>query len=118
GRELRLSRAVRLVAAYLLTDGAYGVALAVGRLRLPVLLGAGLSMFVGWNAGTALGALGGQALPDPGRFGVDFVAPLTYLAVLVPLVCSRAALLAALVAGAAALLLTKLAPGGLAVLGA
>src|SRR5262249_52786187 len=118
GREARLTSIARLATAYLLTDGAYGVALAVGRLRLPVLLGAGFSMFVGWNLGTALGALAGQALPDPGRLGVDFVAPLTFLAVLVPLVRSRAALLASLAAGGAALLLTKLAPGGLAVLGA
>jgi predicted branched-subunit amino acid permease len=49
---------------------------------------------------------------------VDFVAPLTFLAVLVPLVRTRAAVLTALVAGVTALLVARLAPGGVAVLGA
>ena len=117
GRELRPSPVGRLVMAYFLTDGAYGVAMAGGRLRWPVLLGTGVSMFVAWNLGTALGAAVGDALPDPRRLGVDFVVPLTFLAVLIPLVRTRAAALSALVAGAAALLLTWLAPS-VAVLGA
>jgi predicted branched-subunit amino acid permease len=117
GRQVRLSRIKRLATAFLLTDGAYGVALGVGRLRLPVLLGAGASMFVSWNLGTGIGAAAGHALPDPRRLGVDFVVPLTFLAVLVPLVRTRAAAVAALVAGAATLLLAWLAPG-VAVLGA
>ena len=116
GRELRLSRVGRLVTAYFLTDGAYGVAMAGGRLRRPVLLGAGVSMFVAWNVGTAIGAAVGHALPDPRRMGVDFVVPLTFLAVLIPLVRTRAAALAAVAAGAAALLLAWLAPS-VAVLG-
>ena len=106
------------MAAWFLTDGAYGVAAARGPLRLPVLLGAGVSMFVGWNAGTALGAILGHAVPDPRRLGVDLVVPLTFLAVLVPLVRTRTATLTALVAGATALLLVRLAPGGVTVLGA
>lgn len=118
GRRLRPSRAGRLVAAFFLTDGAYGVAVAGGRLTLPGLLGAGVSMFVAWNAGTGLGAAAGHALPDPRRLGVDFVATLTFLAVLVPLVRTRAAALTAVVAGVAPLLLARLAPGGVAVLGA
>jgi predicted branched-subunit amino acid permease len=118
GRQLRPSRVERLAAAYLLTDGAYGVAVAGGRLTLPGLLGTGASMFVAWNIGTCLGATAGDILPDPRRIGVDLVAPLTFLAVLVPLVRTRAALAAALVAGLAALLLPRVAPSGVAVLGA
>jgi predicted branched-subunit amino acid permease len=122
GRQARPSWAARLVAAWFLTDGAYGVAAARGPLRLPVLLGAGVSMFVGWNAGTALGAILGHAVPGalwaPRRLGVDLVVPLTFLAVLVPLVRTRAAAVTALVAGATALLLVRLAPGGVTVLGA
>ena len=55
GRQLRLSWPRRLVAAMFLTDGAYGIAVGAGPLRLPVLLGTGVSMFVAWNLGTALG---------------------------------------------------------------
>jgi branched chain amino acid efflux pump len=118
GQQLRLSWLERLATAWLLTDGAYGVSLGVGPLRLAVLLGAGASMYTGWNLGTALGAGVGAALPSPGAFGIDLVAPLAFLAVLVPLVGSRPALLVAVVAGVTALLLSRVAPGGVAVLGA
>lgn len=117
-RQARPSWAERLVAAWFLTDGAYGVTAAQGRLRLPLLLGAGVSMYVGWNLGTGLGAAAGHALPDARRLGLDFVVPLTFLAVLVPLVQSRTMVLVALVAGATTLLLAPVAPGGIAVLGA
>ena len=118
GRQLQLSWMERLATAWLLTDGAYGVSLGVGPLRLAVLLGAGASMYTGWNVGTALGAGIGAVLPSPSAFGIDLVAPLSFLAVLVPLVRSRPALLVAVVAGAIALLLARVAPGGVAVLGA
>jgi predicted branched-subunit amino acid permease len=116
GQQLRLSWLERLATAWLLTDGAYGVSLGVGPLRLAVLLGAGASMYTGWNLGTALGAGVGAALPTPGAFGIDLVAPLAFLAVLVPLVGSRPALLVAVVAGVTALLLSRVVPAGVAVL--
>ncbi|MGH2353631.1 MAG: AzlC family ABC transporter permease [Chloroflexota bacterium] len=118
GRQVRLSWTERLATAWFLTDGAYGVTAAGGRLRLPVLLGAGVSMFVAWNVGTALGAVAGHAVPDPRRLGIDLVVPLAFLAVLVPLVRTRTAAFVALVAGVTAFLLLRLAPGGVAVLGA
>lgn len=118
GRQVRLSWAERLVAAWFLTDGAYGITAARGRLRLPVLLGAGVSMYVAWNLGTGLGTSAAHLLPNPRRLGLDFVVPLTFLAVLVPLVRTRVAALVALVAGLTALLLAQLAPGGIAVFGA
>jgi predicted branched-subunit amino acid permease len=117
-RHVRLSWPQRLLTAWFLTDGAFGVAAARGRLRLPVLLGAGGSMYVAWNAGTGLGLAAGHALPDPRQLGLDVVAPLAFLAVLVPLLQTRMAVLVALAAGATALLLTRLAPVGVAVLAA
>jgi predicted branched-subunit amino acid permease len=117
GRQERPTWPMRLLAACFLTDGAYGVALADGRIRLPVLVGAGVSMFLAWNMGTAIGALAGAALPDPRRLGVDLVVTLTFLAVLMPLVRSRSALLAALAAGLTTLVLLWIAPS-VAVLGA
>jgi predicted branched-subunit amino acid permease len=118
GREVRPAGVRRLVAAWFLTDGAFGIASGQGRLRLPVLLGAGVSMYLGFNAGTALGAVAGSAVPDLKRFGVDLVAPLTFLAVVVPMIRTRTVALVALVAGVTALLLAQVAPGGVAVLGA
>ena len=67
GRQLQLSWPRRLVTALFLTDGAYGIAVGTGPLRLPVLLGAGASMFAAWNVGTALGTSLGQAVPDGRR---------------------------------------------------
>lgn len=118
GRELSLSWRQRLLAAWFLTDGAFGVSVALGPLRLPTLLGAGVSMYVAWNIGTALGAALGAVIPDARALGIDLVAPLCFLAVLVPLLRTRAALVVAALAGITALLLTRIAPGGVAVLGA
>ncbi|MDI3340255.1 MAG: AzlC family ABC transporter permease [Sphaerobacter sp.] len=117
-QQLRLRWVERIVTAWFLTDAAYGVTAGRRPLRLPVLLGAGVSMYLGWNLGTALGVVAGQALPDPRRLGVDLVIPLTFLAVLAPVLRTRAALRAALVAAVATPLLSGLVPPGVAVLGA
>jgi predicted branched-subunit amino acid permease len=118
GKQLRPSWPQRLLAAFFLTDGAFGIAAALGRLRLPAILGAGVSMFVGWNLGTGLGVALGRILPDPRRLGLDFVITLSFLAVLVPLIRTRATGLVALVAALATLLLVRIVPSGIAVLGA
>jgi len=117
-RQLRLSRLERVAVAWVLTDGAYGVAAAQGRLRLPVLLGAGTSMYLGWNAGTLLGLLVGSAVPNLDRLGLSFVVPLTFLAVLTPLVRSRTAGLVVLVAWLVTLAVGQHAPSGVAMLAA
>jgi predicted branched-subunit amino acid permease len=118
GRQLRLSRTQRLAAALFLTDGVYSITAVKRPLRLSLLLGSGASMYLAWNAGTLLGAVAVLALPDMGPLGGDLVVPLTFVAVLVPLLRTRVAALVAVVAGTVALVLTWLAPGGAAVLGA
>jgi predicted branched-subunit amino acid permease len=118
GRQLHLSWTERLIAAWFLTDGSYGVVAARGHLSLPALLGSGVSMFVGWNLGTAIGFGIGDMLADPRRLGIDVIVPLTFLAVLVPLVRTRANVVVVLVSGFLALLLTRFVPVGAAVLGA
>ncbi len=117
-REARPSRLARIVTAYFVTDGAFAIAVAGGRVRMPVLLGAGVSMFAGWNIGTLIGVLSGAVLPDLGRFGIDFVAPLIFLAVLIPLVRSRPAVLTAIVAATTTLVVSRVSPGGIAILAA
>ena len=118
GRRTRARLSARLAAAAFLTDAAYAVAGADGAFSLAGLTGAGVSMYVAWNLGTALGLAAGHALPDLRRLGVDFIAPLAFLAVLVPLVRGRAALVAVAGAATAELLLARIAPAGVAVLGA
>jgi 4-azaleucine resistance transporter AzlC len=102
----------KLTLAYLLTDEAYAAALP-SLMSEPrsanahwVLLGSGLGLWSGWQLATAGGVLLGAGLPTD--LGLDFALPLTFIAIVVPMINSRARLLAALVAGIAALLLFSL----------
>jgi predicted branched-subunit amino acid permease len=115
-RQCAPSRRRQLTGAFLLTDGAFGVAAARGRLTLPVLTGAGTSMYLGWNLGTLLGLALGAALPGTARTGIDLVIPLTFVAVLVPMLRTRVNLVIAVVAGATAIVAIHVVPAGIAVL--
>ena len=116
GRRVPLTPRERVVAAYFLTDEAYGVSVARGARTFPFVLGAELSLFLTWNLATFAGALLGGVIPDPERIGVDFVFPLAFLALLVPLLRRRVDVLVAVVAGALAWLLARGLPGGLPIL--
>ena len=89
-----------LVGAYFLTDEAYGVSIARGARTFRYLLGTELSLFAVWNVATLAGALLGGVIPDPERLGVDFVFPIAFLALLVPLLRRRVDVAVAVVAGA------------------
>src|SRR5690554_2303 len=108
GRGSTLDPARKVLAAHLLTDEAFGVTVASGRGAGLYLLGAGLSVFVIWNAGTLLGSVISAQIPDPAALGVDFVFPLAFLALLLPLLRNRPAWIVAAVSGLLALLLSQL----------
>jgi 4-azaleucine resistance transporter AzlC len=116
GRELPLTRRQRPVAAYFFTDEAFGVVAATRERSFPFLLGAELSLFMMWNLATLAGFLLGTAIPDPEQLGVDLIFPLAFLALLVPLVHTRAELSVALASGALAFGLARALPGGLPIL--
>ncbi len=116
GQHLPLAGWRRALAAQFLTDEAYGVTVGAGVPGLGYLLGTELSLYLVWNAFTLLGALAGALIPDPERLGVDFVFPLAFLGLLVPLLRGRTELLVALASGALALLSSRLLPGGVTVL--
>jgi predicted branched-subunit amino acid permease len=116
GRRLRPRWPARLGAAFFLTDAAFAVAATGARLRLAALVGAGVSMYLAWNGGTALGLLLGQRLLAVHDLGIDFVLPLIFLALAIPAVRSRAACGVALIAGLGTLLLGHFVPSGLALL--
>lgn len=117
-RQLRPTFFQKTQLSVLLTDGAFGVAAAREPLRHYVLAGAGISMFLGWNIGTALGLTAGEAIGDPASSGLDFVVPLSFLAVLVPLVRDRPAVATVLTAAVVAIATLQFAPIGVAVLAA
>jgi 4-azaleucine resistance transporter AzlC len=116
GRRIPLRGWRRPIAAYFLTDEAFGVVSASQERTFAFLLGAELSLFATWNLATFTGALAGTAITDPGKLGLDLVFPLAFLALLVPLVRTRVALVVAIASGGLAYLLSEGLPGGLPIL--
>lgn len=76
----------------------------------------GLSVFVFWNLGTLLGAVGGNAIGDPETFGLDAAFPAGFVALMAPHLRTRPGLVAALVGGAVALVTVPLLPAGAPIL--
>lgn len=94
--------------AYLLTDEAYAITI-VHYQRLKTLgqqhwyfLGAGLTLWLAWQASTWGGIALGARLPA--TWALDFTLALTFIGIVVPALKNRAELSAALVAGAVAVL--------------
>jgi 4-azaleucine resistance transporter AzlC len=94
--------------SYLLTDETYAVTIArynhhtAGAYRHCFFLGAGLTLWCGWQISTAVGLLlGGQV---PSTWSLDFTLPLIFIALVVPAMKDRADVVAALTAGGVALL--------------
>ena len=103
-----LGRGWKVLLSYLLTDEAFFVSFNRMETRPPGpkmhyhLLGSGLMLWVCWQAATLAGIMLGATLP--GEWNLDFALPLTFLALLVPLIRSVPAAVAMAVAGACALL--------------
>ena len=102
-----LSTRWKILLSYLLTDEAY--APTILRYEKEGLqpfshwfwLGAGTALWITWQASTALGIFLGAAIPD--SWSLDFALPLTFIAMVVPVLKNRPAIAAALAAGAVAL---------------
>jgi predicted branched-subunit amino acid permease len=108
----KLSRWWRVLLAYLLTDEAYVVAITeyekkgITRNGHWYFLGAGAGLWTAWQASTAVGIVVGAAIPE--SWPLDFALPLSFIAMLVPLLKGRPSLMAAMVAGIAAVVLYPL----------
>jgi 4-azaleucine resistance transporter AzlC len=98
-----LHLAWRGLLAYLLTDEAYVVAITDYQQNpsLPhkawYLLGAGMTLWTAWQITTALGIFLGASVPAD--WPLDFALPLTFIALMVPLVRDRAGVAAGVAAG-------------------
>ena len=109
----------RLLQSQLIVDESWAVAqVGGGRVDRKLLVGAGVALYVGWVGGTALGVVGAGFLGDPDRYGLDAAFPALFLALLVPQVVSRRALLAALLGAAIALALVPLTSPGVPIIAA
>jgi len=76
------------------------------------IFGSGVSMFLPWVAGTALGAVAGTWITDPRMLGVDFLLVAFCAAMAMDLFKKRADVAPALAAVVVAVLLDRLAPSG------
>lgn len=94
--------------AYLMTDQGFAMGIQrygegrAGSLAHWHVLGVGTTLWATWQASVAAGALAGAQVPA--AWSLDFVVTLSFLALLVPAIRSRADLAAATVAGAVVLL--------------
>jgi 4-azaleucine resistance transporter AzlC len=107
----------RLLAAQLVVDESWAVGSRRG-FDLRIIVGAGAVLYVAWNLGTLLGVLGGGALGNPKRLGLDAAFPALFLALLVPQLTSRRAWAAAAMAAAIALVLIPLTRPGIPIVAA
>lgn len=112
----RLPRRWKILLAYLLTDEAYAAAIPHLMAVKPdspqsaqahwILFGSGFGLWAGWQLATLAGVLIGAQLPA--NLGLEFALPLTFIAIVVPMIDSRARFMAALAAGAVAVVLTAM----------
>jgi len=109
-----LSRGWKWLLAYFMTDETYAV--AISRYNLDAenpppnlhwfYLGSGLTLWSSWQISTIIGLIFGSQIPA--SWGLDFAVALTFIALVVPAIIDKAAVLSALVGGGMAVLLVGL----------
>ena len=107
-----LSRGWKYMLSFLLTDEAYAVSITRYEGVEPAavretfkhwyVVGSGLTMWLTWQISTLVGLLVGAQIPD--SWSLDFALPLTFIALVIPVLRDRPAVIAALVAGMVAVL--------------
>jgi 4-azaleucine resistance transporter AzlC len=109
----------RFLLAQLVVDESWALAgRGDGTYDRGILVGAGLTLYVGWSASTAVGAFGGEFLGDPAALGLDAAFPALFLALLWPQLRDRAAIVAAAAGALIALALIPVAPPGVPIIAA
>lgn len=115
---LRVRGLTRAAAAEIVIDESTAVATTqpnepAGRLGF---WATGVSVFVLWNIGTLIGAIGAGFIADPTVFGLDAAAPAAFLALLAPRMRQREPWAVALGAAIVALVAAPYLPSGVPVL--
>ncbi len=107
----------RIVGSHILIDESVAFAMAQGdRKRAKAAFWTcGAALFLTWNTGTLVGALIGQVIGDPNRFGLDAAFPAAMLALILPALKDRITLRVALLGAAIAVATTPFLPPGIPV---
>ncbi|MFN2524410.1 MAG: AzlC family ABC transporter permease [Mycobacteriales bacterium] len=106
----------RLLAAQLTLDESTAMATATPGHPALAFWATGASVYVLWNLGTLLGAVGAARLGDPATFGLDAAIPAAFLALLAPRLRERTGLLVAVAGGLLALAAVPVSRPGVPVL--
>jgi 4-azaleucine resistance transporter AzlC len=105
-------RARRLAESQLIVDESWALSGRSGRFQWPILVGAGLLLYVLWVMSTALGAILGSTLADPESIGLDAAFAALFLGLAMPYVRGRRAVGASVIAALITLTLLPIAPAG------
>ncbi len=103
-----LSLKWKVLLSYLLTDEAYAPSIlyyekeGLAKYKYWFLFGAGISLWLNWQISTAIGVFLGASIPDD--LSLDFALPLTFIAMIVPVMKEQPVTAAAVSAGLTALL--------------
>jgi len=108
----------RLAESQLIVDESWALSGRGGRFEWPILVGAGLLLYVLWVGSTAIGTAVGGILDDPDALGLDAAFAALFLALAVPYLRRRRALEAAALAAVITLVLTPVAPAGVPIIAA
>jgi 4-azaleucine resistance transporter AzlC len=108
----------RLLAAQLVIDESTALAMAQSDNgeRQRGFWAAGVSIYVFWNIGTVIGALGGQLIGKPETWGLDAAFPAAFVALLIPHLRKVGGKQTALLGAALAIALTPILPPGIPIL--
>jgi 4-azaleucine resistance transporter AzlC len=82
------------------------------------LVGVALTLYPAWVAGSAIGAIGGDAIGDPEALGLDAAFPALFFALMVTQLRARAHVAAAALGAALSLALVPFAPAGVPIVAA
>jgi predicted branched-subunit amino acid permease len=118
---LTVAGPAKLAAAQLTIDESTAMALshpAEPRAARHAFWSTGIAVFVLWNIGTLIGALGATWIGDPATLGLDAAIPAAFVALLWPRLVDRTMWAVALAGAAVALILTPVLQPGLPVLAA
>jgi 4-azaleucine resistance transporter AzlC len=82
------------------------------------LVGVALTLYPAWVLGTAIGAIGGDAIGDPEALGLDAAFPALFFALMISQMRSRTHVAAAVLGGLIAAALVPVAPAGVPIVAA
>ncbi len=117
--SLRGGRLRRALEGQPIVDASWALAnRGEGHFDRDLMVGATIAQFPGWVGGTIVGVLGGGAIGDPAKFGIDAVFPAFFLALVWEDLRDRRPLAVAASAALLALILVPLTPPGVPVIAA